>query len=120
VTEKKPKQKKKMTAKDKERLYFIGGILVGVFGNFMVSFFIEAFKAIGEHYQQPILGYNWAFLSMISAFAVFSFSKILLRRVFETPEPLIRAVDRLSIVFILASIILMLFDGIGWLIQFYG
>jgi len=100
--------KSRRTAKKRERYSFFAGVLIGVLGNFLASFFIEALKTFTN---SP---WVWAVGFVLFSIGFGYISRETLREAFDAPRTILRAIDRLTVGFIIVGFIMIVWNFAGW------
>jgi hypothetical protein len=94
-----------------DRLGFTIGILIGVLGNFVVSFFVEAIKAIPAKHQESLPTWAWSILFIVFSLAFFYLAKTALREVFGAQ--ILKRINIATVAFVITGVILIVTDVAG-------
>lgn len=91
----------------KETLAFYVGIMVGVFGNFLVSCIVEIAKGVFEKTPSHVLGY-WGLMFIFSSISFFQITKLGMKKL-VAPKSLLSAFDVATIMCIILGIIVIVY-----------
>jgi hypothetical protein len=90
------------------RLGFTLGVMIGVLGNFVASFFVEAIRAIADKHLESIPAWIWATLFIVFSGVFFHFTKIAWREIFGMHSE--KRLNIAAIMFFIAGIVLIITD----------